>query len=81
MELHPRVGRVHLQIERRRLGGLLLLAGELGEAVSERVGDAEVHVPFLPTTVGSLLGPAQSLQTRVLGARSNMSPAPVDAAF
>jgi len=31
------------QIEGRGLDGLLLLAGELGEAVGEGVGDAEVH--------------------------------------
>ena len=42
-KLHARAGRVHLQIEGRRLDGLLLLAGQLGEAVGEGVGDAEVH--------------------------------------
>lgn len=35
--------RAQLQIERRRLRELLLLAGESGEAVGEDVGDSEVH--------------------------------------
>ena len=43
MEPHAGTGRAHLQIERRRLGGPLLLAGELGEAVGEGIGDAEFH--------------------------------------
>ena len=33
--------RVHLKIERGRLHGLLLVAGESGEAVGERIGDQE----------------------------------------
>ena len=43
MELHPRAGRIHLQIKRRRLRKLLLLAGEPREAVGEGVGDSKVH--------------------------------------
>ena len=43
VELHARVGRVHLQVEGRGLDGLLLVAGQPGEAVGEGVGDAEFH--------------------------------------
>lgn len=43
VELHPRCGRVQLQIEGGRLDGLLLLPGEPAQAVGERVSDAEVH--------------------------------------
>ena len=39
----PRIFRVHLQIERSRLDCLLFVAGQLGEAVGECVGDTEVH--------------------------------------
>ncbi len=39
--MKSRAGGIELQIERRGLGGLLLVAGEPGEAVSEGVGDAE----------------------------------------
>ena len=42
-KLHPGIGRVELQVEGRRLDGLLLVAGQPGEAVGEGVGDAEVH--------------------------------------
>ena len=42
-KLMPGIGRVQLQVEGRRLDGLLLLAGQAGEAVGEGVGDAEVH--------------------------------------
>lgn len=41
VEAHPRTGRVQLQVERRRLDGLLLVAGESSETARERVGDAE----------------------------------------
>jgi len=43
VKAHARAGRVHLQVERRRLGGLLLVAGQAREAGGEGVGDAEVH--------------------------------------
>src|SRR5687768_10263134 len=43
VELHAGARRVHLEVERGRLHQLLLVAGETGEAVGERVGDAEVH--------------------------------------
>lgn len=43
VELHSRIGRAHLQIKRRRLDGLLLVTGQPGEAVGERIGDAEFH--------------------------------------
>ena len=45
---HPQANRVDLQIEGGRLGGLLLVAGQTGEAVGEGVGDAEVHVSARP---------------------------------
>ena len=49
MELQTRLRRIELQIERRRLRGPLLLAGQLGEAVSKGDGYAEVHaVPVYP---------------------------------
>ena len=38
-KLHARAGRVHLQIERRRLHRLLLVAGQPREAVGEGVGN------------------------------------------
>ena len=43
VEAHAGIGRVELQVERRRLDGLLLVAGQSGEAVGEGVGDAEFH--------------------------------------
>ena len=45
VKLHPGARRVHLEVERRGLGGGLLLARELSETVGEGVGDAEVHIP------------------------------------
>ncbi len=39
----PGVGRIHLEIKRGGLDGLLLIAGQTGEAVRESVGDAEFH--------------------------------------
>lgn len=49
VKLHPRIRRVHLEIEGRRLHGLLLLTGQANKAVCEGIGDAEVHqsVDFL----------------------------------
>jgi hypothetical protein len=38
------MSRVQLEIERRRLYGFLLVAGEFGEAVRECVGNTEFHV-------------------------------------
>jgi hypothetical protein len=43
VELHPRAGRVELEVEGGRLDRLLLLTGQPGEAVRERVSDEEVH--------------------------------------
>ena len=45
-KLMPGIGRIELQVERRRLDGLLLVAGQPGEAVGEGVGDAEIHQEF-----------------------------------
>ena len=42
-KLQAGMRRVELQVEGRRLDGLLLVAGQAGEAVGERVGDAEFH--------------------------------------
>lgn len=39
----PRTSGARLQIEGRGLYGFLLIAGRVGQAVGERVGDAEVH--------------------------------------
>ena len=44
VELHPGIDRIELQIKGCRLGGLLLIACQTSEAVSEGVGDAEVHI-------------------------------------
>ena len=43
VEAHARIGRVELQVEGRRLDGLLLVAGQSGEAVGEGIGDAKFH--------------------------------------
>src|SRR3990167_6480877 len=43
VEAQARIGRIDLQVERRGLGGFLLIAGEFGEAVGEGVGDEKVH--------------------------------------
>ncbi len=43
VEAHAGIGRVELQIERRRLDGFLLVAGQAGKAVGEGIGDAKVH--------------------------------------
>lgn len=43
VETQVRVGRIHLQIGGCRLDALLLVSGELGQAVGEGVGDAEIH--------------------------------------
>src|SRR5579863_5676 len=46
VELQTRMRRVHLEIERRRLNSLLLIARESGEAIRERVGNPELHLRF-----------------------------------
>lgn len=46
VELHPWIGRVQLQIERRSLHSLLFLARECGEAMGKGVGDAKFHLGF-----------------------------------
>ena len=43
VEPQPRLGRIYLKVESRGLHSLLLVTGQLGEAVSKCVGDAEVH--------------------------------------
>ena len=43
VEAHSGIGGIELQVERRRLDGLLLVAGQSSEAVGEGVGDAEFH--------------------------------------
>jgi hypothetical protein len=43
VEAHARIGRVKLQVERRRLHSLLLIASQTGEAVSEGVGNSKLH--------------------------------------
>ena len=49
VQFQPRMRRVHLQVERGRLDGLLLVAGQLREAVGEGVGDAELHQVSIST--------------------------------
>jgi hypothetical protein len=53
VELHARIRRVDLQIERRCLGGRLLFAGQLCEAVGERVSNAEVRWSTLNIFIAS----------------------------
>ena len=43
-KLIPGLAGLSCKIERRRLDGLLLVAGQAGEAVGEGVGDAEFHI-------------------------------------
>ena len=43
VELQSRLGRIQLKVESRGLRGLLLVAGQLVEAVCEGVGDSELH--------------------------------------
>src|SRR5439155_20539215 len=43
VEARPGIRGVELEVESCALDGLLLVAGEPGEAVREGVGDAEVH--------------------------------------
>ncbi len=43
VKLMPGLAGLSCKIERRRLDGLLLVAGQAGEAVGEGVGDAEFH--------------------------------------
>ncbi len=62
--------RIHLQVEDRDLGSLLLVAGQFGETVGESVGDAEVHLirkigrgetlPLHSLTCRPVLGPVLS---------------------
>ena len=62
VQLQPRMRRVHLQVERRGLDGPLLVTGQLGQAVGERVGDAELHQAGFPVDVRAL---AKSLGDRI----------------
>jgi hypothetical protein len=43
VKLHARARWIQLQIERRRLDGLLFIASQPREAVGESVCDAELH--------------------------------------
>lgn len=43
MKLYSRIRRIQLQIEGRRLDGLLLVIRQLREAIGEGTCDAEVH--------------------------------------
>jgi len=44
VELHPRIGRIHLKVERRRLGGSLLIARQASKAIGDCAGNAEFRV-------------------------------------
>ena len=43
MEMQPPAGRIELQVECRRLDGLLLRTGQPYEACCKGIGDAELH--------------------------------------
>jgi len=43
MKTQPRIGRVHLQVKRRRFGGFLLVTRQFGKAVGESISDTELH--------------------------------------
>ncbi len=43
MKTHSGAGGVKLEVKGRHLDGLLILVGELSEAIGEGVGDKEVH--------------------------------------
>ena len=43
VELQPRLSRIQLEVEGGDLHSLLLVTGQLGEAVGEGVGNADVH--------------------------------------
>jgi hypothetical protein len=43
VEAHAGTCRIELKVTRRRLDGLLLVAGQAGEAIDERIGDHDVH--------------------------------------
>ena len=58
VEPHPGAGRVDLEIERRRLGELLLVRRQPGEARGEAVGDQEAHVSYRPGFITALTTPA-----------------------
>ena len=49
VQLQARMRRVHLQVERRGLDRLLLVAGQLREAIGEGVGDSELHQVSIST--------------------------------
>ncbi len=79
VKAQPRTRRIYLQIERRRLHALLLVAGEPREAVCECVGDSEVHrrcALWLQefSVLGDLLGPFDLLS--LLGLRIIGNPGP-----
>jgi hypothetical protein len=43
VKAHPGINRIHLQVKGRRFGSLLFVTCETREAVSEGIGDQEVH--------------------------------------
>ena len=43
VELQSRLRRIHLEVESRRLGSLLLSPGQFGEAIGEGIGNSEIH--------------------------------------
>src|SRR5438094_4757072 len=43
MKRHTRIDGIHLEVERRRLGCLLLIASQPTQAISERVGNEKFH--------------------------------------
>ena len=43
VELQARAGRIHLQVESRRLDRLLLVAAQPDKTIGEGIGDAEFH--------------------------------------
>src|SRR5207244_3318235 len=44
VQLETRLRRTYLKVERRRLGGLLLIRSEAAEAFRERIRDPELHL-------------------------------------
>ena len=43
VELQSRLRRIHLEVESRGLGSLLLSPGQFGEAIGEGIGNSEIH--------------------------------------
>ena len=45
VKTHARISRIQLQVEGRRLDGLLFLASQFNKAVCEGIGDSEFYYP------------------------------------